>query len=166
MRKLFAVLTLLWWASFATAQTQASASGQMKSVPDSAWRLFAVAPSGQVYVMEVGAGLQIDTSGPGGKPVLKVTLPVPTPYTEVRKVVIVAPGAAVQSYQLDHTLTPAQATRLKVYRNGVLQYEAIAGKGDYTLSGNTVTFLPVPWWDGTSLSAVGEGDALQFLYYL
>lgn len=146
----------------ASAQTQTTLN-QHSGPIDTTWRLLAISPTGQQWVIDVGSGLSIELVN--GRPTLKVLLP-PTPtYTEVRKVVVVpvGGGTVAQQYVLDHSPV---AGRLKVYRNGVLQYEAISGKGDYTLANNTVTFLPVPLGDGSTVPAVTEGDAIQFIYFL
>lgn len=170
MNVLTRVLLCLVLAGVSFAQTQPNIVGQSRGAAGTTWRVFAVAPNGQVMIVDLGAGLELDTSG--AVPSLKVNFPppvTPTPYIEVRKLFQPTSSgvtAAPQTFTLDHTLTAAQTVRLKVYRNGLLQYEVIDGAGDYTVSGNQITFSPVILGNGASVPAVMAGDKIQVIYYL
>jgi hypothetical protein len=120
-------------------------------------------------IVELGPSLELDTTG--AVPVLNVKLPPPTPgYSEVRKLFVAGSGGVggtQQVFTIDHTLTQAQTARLKVYRNGILQYEhSDARPGDYTVSGAQVTFTPITLGNGAVVPAVSPGDAIQIIYYL
>jgi hypothetical protein len=104
-------------------------------------KVYAVLPSGSVALVDLGAGLVLDLSGP--TPVLKAVA------TANHKVHVAKP----LSTGLNLTLPEAPiAGSLRMHKNGVLWTES----EDYTLSGNIITAI-----NGQMLQA---GDVLNLEY--
>lgn len=128
------ILSLILLAIPLLAQT-AVPPVQLRGEAMPAGSIFVVLPSGLVAQATLGPGISITLDG-NGKPIFSVTIPTPPP-TQV-EIVGERPAASGGSSTIFVLANAPLASSLKVFRNGIRQY---VGQ-DYTLSGQTITFVP------------------------
>lgn len=142
-------MLVLWPIVNTYAQTPTTPTrvrdSQVAAPPSQFTALWVVTPQGKVLV-QPDASIQIDLLA--NPPTIKAVLP--TARQEwVDQYVVPAGGQVLFSL----TAAPVAGSLVKVYRNGVLQWQGV----DYSLTGAAVLFLP---GQGT-----GPGDLIQVFYW-
>jgi len=135
------------WAQTPTTPTRA-ADSQVKAPPTQLTAIWVVTPNGKILV-QPDATIQIDLLAT--PPTIRAVAPPAAVGPREWADQYVVPAGGQTAFTL--TYTPVLQTFVKVYRNGLLQWQSV----DYSLIGQTVGFLP---GQGTA-----AGDLIQIWYW-
>lgn len=145
------LILALCFVPMLSAQTQAKPEQLRADASTEPCRVFAISPNGALVAAICGPGITLDTSV--SPPVLRVAVPTVAEQVDRLQATGPVPLWDVSFAPACGGVTPLTCPGLRVYRNGVLQWEGI----DYTVSGRRVT------WPDT-VSRPQTGDLLIAIY--